>query len=407
MSKTKAFSLSSTFSSATATIEQQEEIKKLRNEIEKLRVDNKSSEEQLKKFCQELKRQSGEHLIPLEQMRPSAQPRQTFTQSAIRKRAESLRRHGQKNPVILVPILGEDNLFEIEDGELRYRGAQLLVNEGLEKWKYLNSVIAPPPQDALELHKRSLIHHLHQEGLNPLDRIEAIVKEILTEISFQLTAQEVKDSNGDEQQAIRIQIQQSIRRLDYFFKKNQDWREKLLFWLESSQETQLLEIQQLSLPEEIDRQVLLVLLELQQNVCSLAANDLPMLLLPNDLKKAIRTKELPCHHAKAISKLSSKSLKISEEESENLRFQIVQKVLAESLSLRETKEAVTRIISKQGINNEKNLPKKELNQIKTILADISLQNLQKQELKSLKETLTAKLVEIEGLLTTGETKPLS
>ncbi|NJQ96948.1 MAG: ParB N-terminal domain-containing protein [Hydrococcus sp. CSU_1_8] len=163
--------------------------------VQKLRVDNKSSEEQLKKFCQELKRQSGEHLIPLEQMRPSAQPRQTFTQSAIRKRAESLRRHGQKNPVILVPILGEDNLFEIEDGELRYRGAQLLVNEGLEKWKYLNSVIAPPPQDALELHKRSLIHHLHQEGLNPLDRIEAIVKEILTEISFQLTAQEVKDSN--------------------------------------------------------------------------------------------------------------------------------------------------------------------------------------------------------------------
>jgi ParB family chromosome partitioning protein len=407
MAKTKAFSLSSTFSSATATIEQQEEIKKLRNEIEKLRVANKSSEEQLEKFRQELKRQSGEHLIPLEQMRPSAQPRQTFTQSAIRKRAESLRRQGQKNPIILVPILGEDNLFEIEDGELRYRGAQLLVNEGLEKWKCLKSVIAPPPQNAWELHKRSLIHHLHQEGLNPLDRIEAIVKEILTEISFQLTAQSVKDSKGDEQQAIRIQIQQSIRRLDYFFKRNQDEREKLLFWLESSQETQILEIQQLSLPEEIDRQILLVLLELQQNVCSLAANDLPMLLLPNDLKEAIRTQELPCHHAKAIAKLSSKILKISEDEIRKLRSQIVQKVILESLSLRETKEAVTRIISEQGASLEKAPQKKEFNQIKTILADISLPNLQKQELKSLKKTLTAKLAEIENLLTKGETKPLS
>jgi hypothetical protein len=229
----------------------------------------------------------------------------------------------------------------------------------------------------------------------------------LTEISFQLTAQSVKDSKGDEQQAIRIQIQQSIRRLDYFFKRNQDEREKLLFWLESSQETQILEIQQLSLPEEIDRQILLVLLELQQNVCSLAANDLPMLLLPNDLKEAIRTQELPCHHAKAIAKLSSKILKISEDEIRKLRSQIVQKVILESLSLRETKEAVTRIISEQGASLEKAPQKKEFNQIKTILADISLPNLQKQELKSLKKTLTAKLAEIENLLTKGETKPLS
>lgn len=408
MAKTKAFSLTSTFSSATTTIEQQEEIKRLREEIELLRAaKDTNTEEQLEKLRSELKQQNGEHLIPIAQMRPSAQPRQSFSQSVIRKRAESLRRHGQKKPLILVPILGEENCFEIEDGELRYRGAQLLVEEGLEEWNNLKSVIAPPPQNAIELHKRSLIHHLHQESLNPLDRIEAIVREILATISFQEFFQETEShdklnsfgSVDDEEKQLmqRKQIEQSIRRLDYFFKKNQNERGKLLNWLESSQEKQLLEIQQLSL-SAIDRQVLLILLELQQNVCSLAANDLPMLFLPHDLKEAIRTQDLSCHQAKAIAKISPKILKKSEEELQSLRLQIVQNVIAEALSLKETKESVARIISEQGVEVEKKRQKKEFSEIKAILSKVPLIDLPKKELQSFKKTLTAKLAEIEDLL---------
>jgi ParB family transcriptional regulator, chromosome partitioning protein len=382
MTKTKAFSLASTFSGATTTIEQQKEIERLREEVEKLRSGNNASlEEQLEKLRQELKQQSGEHLINIERMKPSAQPRQTFNQSAIRKRAESLRRHGQKNPIILVPILGEENLFEIEDGELRYRGANLLVDQGLEEWKNLKAVIAPPPLNALELHKRSLIHHLHQEGLNPLDRIEAIIKEILTTINFSIFPQALEDSNKDEQLAARLQIQQSIRRLDYFFKKNQDERLNLLQWLESSHQKQLLEVERLLLPS-IDKQILLSLLELQQNVCSLAANDLPMLSLPDDLKEAIRTQELPCHQAKAISKLSSKVLKISEDELIKLRSQIVQKVITESLSLRETKETIARIISEQESEIQQSIAQKGSEEVAQLTPQSRLNNLTKKLNKS-------------------------
>ncbi|MBD2416057.1 hypothetical protein FACHB389_36920 [Nostoc calcicola FACHB-389] len=50
------------------------------------------------------------------------------------------------------------------------------------------------------------------------------------------------------------------------------------------------------------------------NPASVKSNLLPMLSLPEDLKKAIRHQELKGAHALALATLSSKILKISEQE---------------------------------------------------------------------------------------------
>ncbi len=205
MSKRTAFSLASTFSGATATVKQQEELKRLRNELEQLRAEkSEQTEEVLEALRQELKSYSGEQQIPLKSMRPSRQARQTFTKSAIRKRAESLKQHGQRTPIILVPVVGEEGSFKIEDGELRWRAASLLVEEGLAEWETLKAVIAPPPQDATELHKRSLVHNLHREDLNPLDRMEAIVEQIHSTVDLELLPEEIEECEGNEDQAAEL-----------------------------------------------------------------------------------------------------------------------------------------------------------------------------------------------------------
>ena len=398
MSKRTAFSLASTFSGATATVKQQEELKRLRNELEQLRAEkSEQTEEVLETLRQELKNYSGEQQIPLKSMRPSRQARQTFTKSAIRKRAESLKQHGQRTPIILVPVVGEEGSFKIEDGELRWRAASLLVEEGLAEWETLKAVIAPPPQDATELHKRSLVHNLHREDLNPLDRIEAIVEQIHSTVDLELLPEEIEECEGNEDQAAELKLRKIIRNLDYRFKKNPQDRAKLLELLEASRSQQLQALQEFEL-SEVQRQILGVFLELQLNINSVAANDLPMLTLPPDLKQAIRTHELPCRHALALAKLSADKLRCSEDKAIKSRQQMLAQVVSEALSLSKTRKLVTQFLQEQGIVERKRSKTLEVTEAKAALVQMPLTTLDEKELKSLQTVLARKLKEIEQLL---------
>lgn len=156
--------------------------------------------------------------------------------------------------------------------------------------------------------------------------MEAIVKHISLSVDLNLSQEEVEECDGDKEKAIKLTIKKIIRNLDYRFKKNHSERLKMLQLLEASPQLQAREIEQLQLPK-IQQQVLSVLLELQLNVSSVAANDLPMLTLPPDLIKAIRANELPCRHALAIAKLSSNNLKKTEEEAGLQRQQVVEKTV--------------------------------------------------------------------------------
>lgn len=399
MGQRKAFSLTSAFSGATATVQQQEELKKLRFELERIKTENNQLKERdLKRLREELAKHSGEQLIDLDKLRPSVQARQTFSSSAIRRRAESLKRYGQKNPIIVVAR--SDGLFEIEDGELRWRAAKLLVGEGLSIWKQLKAVLAPPPQEEEDLHQRSLIHHLHKEDLNPLDRIEAIIKHISQKVELELSSEDLLASNGDLQLAQEQKIKRIIRNLDYRFKKNSSDRAKFNKLIEESREQQYKQIQSFNLPT-LPEKILLVLVELQVNISSLAANDLPMLSLSPDLKKSIREKGLPCHHALAIAKLSSAQLKASESLALQKRQEVTQQVISDSLSLKATRELIRQILAEYGQNQQSLTHKNLLTQLNTLLEQISLSGLKQKELVSLQNTLKSKMKEVEQLLLTS------
>ena len=335
-------------------------------------------------------------MVAIEKMRPSRQARQTFTAGAVSKRAESLRRLGQLNPVILVPSKDEPDCFDIEDGELRWRGANLNVKEkGLDDWKYLRAVIAPPPIDDRELHKRSLIHHLHREDLNPLDRIEAIISQIEREVNLDIAPEEIEAADGDREAVAQTKIKKIIRNFDYRFKTNPTEKNKIEELLSADAISQRQTLERLGF-SEIQVQVLLVLLELQQNIRSIATNDLPMLNLPVDLKQAIRQQELPCHQAKAIALISADKLNITQEEAQKLRAEAISIVIDRNLSLKKTRELVEQILAENGAGSKEKSKAVKVSEVDKMLKKVKIAKLTAKELNKLRESLIAKLNEIEN-----------
>jgi len=307
-----------------------------------------------------------------------------------------LRRLGQLNPVILVPSKDEPDCFEIEDGELRWRGANLNVTQkGLEDWKYLRAVIAPPPNDERELHKRSLIHHLHREDLNPLDRIEAIISQIEQQVNLDISPEEIEAADNDRSIAAQIKIKKIIRNLDYRLKTNPTEKDRIEQLLSADATSQRQTLEELGF-SEVQLGVLLVLLELQQNIRSIATNDLPMLALPDDLKQAIRQQELPCHQAKAIAKISANRLNIPDEVAQKLRAEAISVAIERNLSLKNTRDLVEKILAENGAASiEKSKPVK-VSEVDKMLKKVKIAKLKPKELSKLRASLIAKLNEIEN-----------
>ncbi len=85
--------------------------------------------------------------------------------------SRSLEKDGQLEPIILIE---RENLV-IFDGERRWRSAKALG------WKSLQVVMISEPT---ALHRKALLTSLHREDLNPLDKAEAIVKELAAHTSL-------------------------------------------------------------------------------------------------------------------------------------------------------------------------------------------------------------------------------
>jgi ParB family transcriptional regulator, chromosome partitioning protein len=131
---------------------------------------------------------TGKFLISLDKIEPSKQCRQTFTESVIQKRMQSLSREGQLDPLVLVPLSEteafSDKKYQIEDGEVTFRAAKRLIEQGDTQWEYLEAVLSNI-EDLDTIHFRTLLHHLHSEGLNPLDRAESIFAEINLQLQIE------------------------------------------------------------------------------------------------------------------------------------------------------------------------------------------------------------------------------
>lgn len=374
MAARKAPDIGNYFSSAKQSMhlsEAETEIQELKAEIEELRKSGSTElESQLTALREQLESANGILSISIDQVQPNPdQPRQTFLPESIESMSRSLASDGQLQPIILIQR-GELVIF---DGERRWRSAKTLG------WPTLQAVIIPEPAS---LHRKALLTSLHREDLNPLDKAEAIVREL-------------SSNTGLEAAIIPRTLSTAVRRLNA--QKRMNSVSELVTAMPDKQQQGLTA---LDLDEE-ELAVLGRLLDLQLNPASIDANIFPMLSLADDLKTAMRKLGLKGVHATALSKLSAKNLGLSESEAQSIRVNATTQVIAEKLSAVQTRRLVQEIISSTLNSPEVVRQFKQVKQATGNLKKLSPEMLEQAEvdqLVELQDVLRQKLAEIEAVL---------
>ena len=374
--------LSNSFEETFAVKEEHDKIQELQQKIKKLDRQAEEREQLLNQLRSQLEQQSGKFSVPIDKIEPSQQCRQTFTEAVIRKRAESLLAQGQLEPLILIASTEETGLHRLEDGELTWRAASTLVEKGKIEWKNLTAVFSNlTPND--NIHRRTLIHHLHSETLTPLDRAEAVVREIVVETEL------------DKTEVIKL-----LRNIDYRLRKSPTGKQLLLqienLGIESCQ--QELEASEIS---AAGVKTLAFLRQLQINLTSFVANDLDTLLLFDDLKAAVRERGLSCRQAKILNQLQGKKLNCTEEQATKIRLDAIAEVLALQLGSVATRKLVSRLIKQhqpEDVTAESLASLESYKKTKEALNQLSLTGLKPRQLKSLKLTMEKKLSAVNNKL---------
>ena len=370
MTMGKIPSISQRFTSAIQATDQAQRITELQAEVEKLRSSQSPVlEQQIETLRSQLQEQSGEKEIEVSKIKANPhQPRQTITNESIQTIARSLEKDGQITPLIVIP---QDENYLLLDGQRRWEAAKILG------WQTLRSVVAIMPDD---LHRKALLTFIHHEDLNPLDKAEAILKE-------------VADITRMGTEEILTVLATVLRRLE-----RQKQTSQLTSLVTVTTEEQKAGLQSLGV-NEAEEKLLLVLLGLALNPTSVKANLMPMLALPNDLKKAIREQGLKGAHALALSVLSARNLAASEKTAAKERSKATEQVISQDLNVAKTRELVTQIKSKH-IRSEPS-PSKQITEIQRSVEKLSKENISKtdpQQLKNLRAIFQQKLEEIESIL---------
>lgn len=373
--------VNNSFQTAIALKEEHTKIQELQQKIKELDAEAQEREQLLSELRQQLEQKSGKFSVAIDKIKPSTQCRITFTEEIINKRCDSLCAKGQLEPLILISPQDElDDFYYLEDGEVTWRAACKLVELGKQEWTQLDAVFSNLSEKD-NIHRRTLIHHLHSETLTPLDRAEAVVREIAIEV--------------DEE---KIEVVKLLRNIKYRFEKAETGKSLLLELEHKGVEAIKSSLFDIELGEK-QIQILSFLRELQLNFYSFVANDLNMVLLCDDLKIATRTKSLGCHLAKILNQLQAKKLNCSEEEALQIRLDTTQKVIQENLNESNTRKMVSNIIREQSKVDKNNVDISEIKEVyqntKQNLNKLLIKELQPRQLKSLKKIMEQKLIEIE------------
>lgn len=359
------------FSGAIQKTDQEQKIADLQAEIEQLRATQSPDlEVELQKLRSQLQNQSGEVEIDLDLIDPNPhQPRQTITSESVQAKARLLKKHGQISSVILV--LQSNGRYMLLDGQLRTEAAKVLG------WATIRAVVVPMPKD---LNQSALITFLGFEDLNPLDKAEAVFKEVTKSTGLQI----------DE---IFTLLGTVIKRIE-----RDEKSKELAKLINVSIEEQQHGLEQLEITDT-ELSLLLVLLELGLNPSSVKANLMPMLFLPQDLKDTIRQRGLKGAHALALATLSAKGLDIEEELAATERIAATNKVLKENLTVPETRELIKTIKDKylKHKKSESKEVKAVIQKIKELSED-SLQGASSEQLQQLRVLLEQKLAALSKML---------
>lgn len=129
--------------------------------------------------------------IPIEFLQPGKyQPRRDMHQDSLQELADSIKKQGVMQPVVVRPV-GDAGRYEIIAGERRWRACQLAE---LDKIPALVRVV--PDEAAIAM---ALIENIQREDLNPVE--EAIALKRLQD-EFELTHQEVANAVGKSRTAV-------------------------------------------------------------------------------------------------------------------------------------------------------------------------------------------------------------
>ncbi|VEP16787.1 putative ParB-like partition protein [Hyella patelloides LEGE 07179] len=376
--------VNNSFQTAIAAKEGHSKIQQLQQKIQKLDAEAIEREQLLAQLRSQLEQQSGKFSVFINQIKPSQQCRVTFTSAMIDKRCESLRTKGQLEPLILIAAPNETKgFYYLEDGEVTWRAACKLVETGHNDWSRLDAVFSNLTEED-NIHRRTLIHHLHSESLTPLDRAEAVVREIALEV----------DSST-------IDVVKLLRNIKYRFEKEPTGK-SLLKQLEREGVNSIQDALIALNFSDRQIQILSFLRELQINFNSFVANDLNMVKLSDDLKNAARTQDLGCHLAKILNQLQPKKLNCSESVARQIRLDATQKVLQENFNETDTRKMVSEIIIERSQSAKKTNDSEGAIRIyqttKENLHQLSINQLKPRQLKSLQRVMEQKLTAIKNQL---------
>lgn len=144
--------------------------------------------------------------IPIDLLqRGKYQPRQDMHSEALEELAQSIRKQGVMQPIVVRPI--SENKYEIIAGERRWRATQIA---GLDT---IPAVVKDVPDDAAIA--MSLIENIQRENLNPIEEAGALHR---LQKEFELTQQQVADAVGKSRTTITnllrlMSLSESVKRM--------------------------------------------------------------------------------------------------------------------------------------------------------------------------------------------------
>ncbi|MGC1418539.1 MAG: ParB/RepB/Spo0J family partition protein [Acidimicrobiales bacterium] len=126
-------------------------------------------------------------MVLVTSIRPNPfQPRKSFTDESLQTLASSVRELGVLQPIIVRPVEGEPNLFELIAGERRWRAA------GLAGLEVVPVLVQDDVNDRLSL-EQAVVENLHRVDLHPLEEAAAY-QQLIDE--FDLTHEQVAQRVG-------------------------------------------------------------------------------------------------------------------------------------------------------------------------------------------------------------------
>jgi ParB family chromosome partitioning protein len=126
-------------------------------------------------------------MVLVTSIRPNPfQPRKSFTDESLQTLASSVRELGVLQPIIVRPVEGETNLYELIAGERRWRAA------GLAGLEVVPVLVQDDVNDRLSL-EQAVVENLHRVDLHPLEEAAAY-QQLIDE--FNLTHEQVAQRVG-------------------------------------------------------------------------------------------------------------------------------------------------------------------------------------------------------------------